>query len=315
VQSRTTTFRARSTVGQEQVQLSAAHPARAVRLRVPKDVAAHDHSYHEVCVVLSGKAVHETANYRATLRAGTAFIVPPGQVHAISGVTDNLTVINVYYLAEWLTADLALLWQHPGLVPLFLGVTLFRPVSIPQFAVPEPLFASITHELAELETENQNTAPSPVILRASLLKALANLTRAHAATGSDTASLFTLRQEIWQSLQFIDDRIAHNRAFHLPELADDIGVSPDHLTRLFKSATGRNPTQYFQHRRIHKACHLLLDPRLSITTIAHALGYADAPHLTRMFKKYRRLTPQEYRRMFTHPIANDSLPSLSKARD
>jgi len=292
------TLKARYTVGQEQVQLSAVHPARAVRLHVPRDVVPHDHSYHEVCLVLSGTAVHHTATYNAPLVGGTALVVPPGQVHAISQVSRDLHVINLYYLAEWLTADLALLWQHPGLVPLFLAGTLFKAVTVPQFQIPAGLVGPITRELDELAAENALARPSPVLLRATLLKALATLTQAQRQSASQPEAAFSQRPEIWHALQTIDILIAHNKPLHVPDLADQVHLSADHLTRLFKAATGSRPNQYFQQRRVHKACHLLLDPRLSITTIAHALGYADSPHLTRLFKKYRKLTPREYRRTF-----------------
>ena len=55
---------------------------------------------------------------------------------------------------------------------------------------------------------------------------------------------------------------------------------------------------YFQQRRVHLACQLLLDGRSSVTDVASELGYADTPHFCRMFKRYRGVTPREYRRVY-----------------
>jgi hypothetical protein len=117
-----------------------------------------------------------------------------------------LRVINLYYLAEWLTADLGLLWQQAGLVPLFLGGTLFRASGVAQFEVGE-LMGAVVRELDELAGEYERERPSPVMLRATLLKVLGMLTRAR---GAEDGAL-SLRAEIWQALEAIDRLIAHNR--------------------------------------------------------------------------------------------------------
>src|ERR1700733_11710875 len=100
-------LRAMYTVEQATVRLSAQRPVRAQRLIVEGDVRPHDHAYHEVCVVLagSGNALHRTATFTAPMLAGTVLVVPPGHVHAMDG-TGGFTVVNLYYLAEWLMADL-----------------------------------------------------------------------------------------------------------------------------------------------------------------------------------------------------------------
>src|SRR5690349_8083891 len=119
------TYKARFTIEQSNVQLSAGRPVRAQRMDVPEDVPPHDHAYHEICIVTSGRARHRTKNGRAPLSRGDMFVVPPGEVHAIERV-DGLAVINAYYLSEWLMEDLGLLWTEPGAVPLFLSTSLMR---------------------------------------------------------------------------------------------------------------------------------------------------------------------------------------------
>src|SRR4051812_16817466 len=136
------------TIRQNTVQLAADTPLRAQPLSVPRDVGPHDHDYYEICLVTGGNAVHRTEDYQSRVTRGALIVVPPGEVHAFSNV-HQLEVINIYYLSEWLLADLRRLWDEPALVPLFLAHSLFRfpRQRIPQFSVSRNEFSDATREL------------------------------------------------------------------------------------------------------------------------------------------------------------------------
>ncbi|GAA1853490.1 helix-turn-helix domain-containing protein [Microlunatus capsulatus] len=59
------------------------------------------------------------------------------------------------------------------------------------------------------------------------------------------------------------------------ELAALAGVSPAHLTRLFRAATGRTVVGYVRHRRGVRAEHLLRRTTLPVATIARSVGVPD----------------------------------------
>ena len=80
--------------------------------------------------------------------------------------------------------------------------------------------------------------------------------------------------------------------------ADAARISVDHFSAVFRASTGYGPTDYYQRRRVHRACQLLLNPVPSITEIATELGFSDAPHFCRVFKRYRTMTPTDYRRLY-----------------
>jgi AraC-like DNA-binding protein/mannose-6-phosphate isomerase-like protein (cupin superfamily) len=292
-------FRALWRVDQDFVQLSAGRPVRAQRLDVPVDVAAHDHAYHEVCLVLSGGAVHVTKSGEAPLSRGDVFVVPPGEVHAIEDPRD-LVVINAYYLAEWLMSDLGLLWTEPGAVPLFLSTSLIRAhiVSIVQLRLDEPAFARTRSELLEIEAEGAAAAPSPLLLRCCLQKAVSTISRAWIADDPSSATL-AFRPEVWAGMEAIERSVNLGLPFSVADCAGSTRLSVDHFSALFRASTGHGPTEYFQRRRVHRSCQLLLNPRPSVTEVAADLGFSDAPHFCRVFKRYKGMTPSDYRKIYS----------------
>ena len=292
------TFAALFTIEQSSVQLSAGRPVRAQSIDVVADVGPHDHAYHEICIVTAGTAVHRTRNGTVPLSRGDVFVVPPGEVHAIERV-DGLEVINAYYLSEWLMGDLGLLWTEPGAVTLFLSTTLMRTqiVETVQMRLDPAEFERVAAELTDIEAEGNRSAPSPLFLRCALEKAVATLARRWMQQDPTSATL-AFRPEVWAAMEAVE-RAANNGApYSVANSARTAGLSVDHFSALFRSSTGYGPTDYFQRRRVQRSCTLLLNPRPSITEIAAELGFSDAPHFCRLFKRYKAMTPSEYRALY-----------------
>lgn len=84
--------------------------------------------------------------------------------------------------------------------------------------------------------------------------------------------------------------------FSLTNVALEIGISQEHLSREFKKATGFTITEYIMIKRAEKAADLLVTTQLSIADIAYFVGYQDANYFVKIFKKKYDMTPSEYRR-------------------
>jgi AraC family transcriptional regulator len=99
----------------------------------------------------------------------------------------------------------------------------------------------------------------------------------------------------FQLSEVIDYMRAHlQRDISLTELAQAANVSPQHLVRLFKRATGFAPHQYLIHLRIQRAKELLMRGGMTISEIAALTGFADQSHLSRHFKRIVGCTPKAY---------------------
>ncbi|MBN2711921.1 MAG: helix-turn-helix transcriptional regulator, partial [Planctomycetes bacterium] len=79
------------------------------------------------------------------------------------------------------------------------------------------------------------------------------------------------------------------------QLAGWINCAPDYLSHLFSKETGLQLATYINQQRISFAKDLLGNPRLNITEVAWASGYADPGYFARIFKKLTGQTPMQYR--------------------
>lgn len=81
----------------------------------------------------------------------------------------------------------------------------------------------------------------------------------------------------------------------LESIAEDLHISPSHLSRTFKKALNESLTEYINKARIGKAKEYLKNSDTLTYEIAELVGYHDPTYFSSIFKKYTGVSPTEYR--------------------
>ena len=82
----------------------------------------------------------------------------------------------------------------------------------------------------------------------------------------------------------------------LPELAAELGVSPHHLSRIFRAAAGHTLSRHRMRLRVRAALERLAGGERSLARLAADLGFADQSHLCRVIRSETGHTPSALRR-------------------
>ncbi|MFJ8113597.1 helix-turn-helix domain-containing protein [Streptomyces sp. NPDC096132] len=93
------------------------------------------------------------------------------------------------------------------------------------------------------------------------------------------------------------DRHLSDPGLSAERVAEALGVSPRHLSRIFQHS-GVTPARHILDRRLARAREQLTDPvsrHLTIAAIAHHWGFASQAHFTRVFRDHFGHTPGEVR--------------------
>lgn len=166
----------------------------------------------------------------------------------------------------------------------------------PEFGLVDTHVVDLVHRL---QAQAAGREPLGAVYVQSLSLALASYVSARygvsapeRAVSPKTATLSTAQQS--QIKSFVERQIATN--FSLIDLADQVGYSPDHFSRLFKQTFEQSPHQYVLSRRVEWAMNLLKDDGMSIAEVALACGFSSQGHFTTVFKQRTGTTPGAYRR-------------------
>ncbi len=98
------------------------------------------------------------------------------------------------------------------------------------------------------------------------------------------------REKLVRAVEYIQDQL--NTDLTVSGIAQAVGMSPDHFTRLFKESTGQSPYRYVVEARVRKAKELLTTGKFTISEAAYHVGFVDQSHLTRHFKRIFGLPPK-----------------------
>jgi AraC family transcriptional regulator len=79
------------------------------------------------------------------------------------------------------------------------------------------------------------------------------------------------------------------------EIANLAGVHPVHLAREFRRHYGCTIGEYVRRLRVEFACRILSTSETSLSEIAHAAGFADQSHFTKVFRKQMGASPAQFR--------------------
>ena len=79
------------------------------------------------------------------------------------------------------------------------------------------------------------------------------------------------------------------------DYAQALAVTPTHLSRVARAATGVSAQRLIEARLMREARRNLAYTHLGVATIAYTLGYADPAYFTRAFTRDAGLSPRAFR--------------------
>ena len=97
--------------------------------------------------------------------------------------------------------------------------------------------------------------------------------------------------------EYIDNHYAEN--ISLNDVADQVQLSKNYVSAIFRKETGVNFLDYLTSKRIDEASKLLRKTNLSISDIAEKVGYTDVKYFSKMCKKNLGMNPSEYRKLYS----------------
>ncbi|MBW4579891.1 MAG: AraC family transcriptional regulator [Tildeniella nuda ZEHNDER 1965/U140] len=163
---------------------------------------------------------------------------------------------------------------------------------IPQFATPDPLIYQIGQALKSEITSN---GVGSRLFVDSLTTALSiHLLRSYSTWQQPLQEYRGLSQrKLQQAIDYINDHL--DQELSLAAIARELDMSQYYFARLFKQSMGISPYQYVLQQRIERAKVWLKSSALSMSAIAHRVGFADQSQFTVQFRKFTGITPRAYR--------------------
>lgn len=240
----------------------------------------HTHDTQEFHFFLGGSGRFENGNTTHTIAGGYLFLTPPGVVHQIHP-EDPEQPLSYYALLFDARGDddVSAILEDRGFLSSF-------PVRLA--TRQRLLFEDLKNKFAHPDAYRNNAARHQFASFVYDLYAAFVEGRRAAADGDEYSV------HLDRAIALFQRRIAE--PVRLPEIAVAIGITPEHLIRLFSDRFGVTPMQYFRRLRMETAGSMLINSRLSIKEISYELGFSNPFHFSRSFRAFSGASPREFRR-------------------
>lgn len=252
----------------------------------------HDHDFNELVIVTAGRATHHLGGQTYPVCAGDTYLLHSSDRHRFAD-RDRLELLNVMYDPGRLDLPVDELRSIPGFNVLFVLEPMYRRRHKFQSRLfLPPLALQATCRLAG-EVLDEVTRRGPgfrAAARVKLIELMIHLARQYDGTRS-TESGALLR--LGSLMGALED--GFDQPWTLAEMAEMASMSPSNLVRVFRRATGQTPMDYLIQLRLRRATRLLETSDLSVTQIAHQVGFNDSNYFSRQFSKCLGVPPRRHR--------------------
>lgn len=266
-----------------------------IQKRTEVETNYHCHDFIEIVIILKGRGHLLVDNREYAVEEGNIIVLNPGTYHRS---IPDLTAARPFTECYLAFTDVEFKNCPKNHFPLFHGYELIA--KLPD-DTKKRLFSLCDSIALELDSHE---AGRYFMLKSYLIQVLCILERFQLQTQADEQKREAAAGYEFKSInkKYVIEQITKYMEEHyqdkisLDQIAANMYLSSFYISKLFKSETGDTPINYLISLRMKKAKELLdKDPELSIKSVAVSVGYEDAYHFSKLFKKFYGISPLYYK--------------------
>ena len=250
----------------------------------------HIHDYYELEYIARGKGTHTVNGVIKEMAEGTLYLVTPRDIHRIE-VEEEMLIYSFFFDADLIPREISSLLSA---CQSFIGVRCTDKMK----ECAEYLSRHITDAFSKIssmgfygEEVRKSDIGGLFLCSGALLDILINNGAFEAPSEKESRSLAISMQN---ALRYI------NKNFRAPlslgSVADEVGYSKSHFSRVFAKYVGCNFIDYVKEKRLKSAALLLRTTEMNASDIAFSCGYGSVSQFIRDFKAFYSESPGDYRK-------------------
>lgn len=248
----------------------------------------HSHDFPEIGVILEGEGLYHLDDEYIPVRTGDVLIFNPGTRH--ESIIDDSETGRVEFFFGF--TDVKFCGMRPNHIELKDGGNVLHTKGKTQ--------RTIFRICEEMVKENQTRMPGRYfMLKSFLVQLLLSIVREQTGQvelAEGKAFDYAGKKDTAEKIaDYLEEHYAD--MISLDQIAENMYLSPFYISKIFKSEIGESPIHYLIRVRMEKAKAILESgSSLSIAEIAERVGYEDAYHFSKLFKKAYGVSPSKMRK-------------------
>ncbi|NLC67942.1 MAG: AraC family transcriptional regulator [Clostridiaceae bacterium] len=253
----------------------------------------HCHDFPSIVYFLQGEGTYNINGVFYKSRKGDLLIINPGVYHCrLMGPGQESMEFHAGFSNI----------RIKGLPPDFLVSENTSPIF--RFSRYEQEFL---RQCSEIIAEQEKDEPgSGLMLKSMLMRLIVIFLRELFMASSDFSSYeprnenYIFNLESYDRINVVNSIVSYinenyMKDISLEKISKNMYLSSAYISKIFKEEIGESPINYLIKMRLAKAMELLKQGNLPIRVVAKSVGYDDAYHFSKLFKKYYGSPPSKFK--------------------
>lgn len=254
-----------------------------------QEYRVHEWTFYQVVCCYQGKGWIQSEGKRYTLTPGVVLLTKPGFRHNYSNQDISCLISWICfegYLIERLCAD-------------YEATAVAKPFYIIQDPAHPNMHTELMSVFEQLDDPFALNRISTVLYRI-VLEYFMQLRLQEGVDGVGQPGRAPDRHEavILSAIAWMRQNI--HEPPEISALASDLGITRQHLSRLFQRRFGVSTKEYFTLLKLQQAeSDLVAFPHLPVSQVAAQIGYCNPSHFSRAFKQHTGVSPNDFRSAYS----------------
>ncbi len=251
----------------------------------------HWHEHFEFLYITKGEGIIECQRNKIEVKPGDVVVINSGELHSGCNTSSLLEYYCIIIDPAILQSSLSGICEVKYITPITQNLIMF------QNKISDN--SQISSCIANIIKENENkTVGYELSIKSLIYQALTILLRSYVKCTFSSRDYEKSKRELERLRLVLDYIEVHYREkIQLETLARMLNISSYHFCHLFKKLTNFTVTDYINCLRIEKAAELMNTNNMNITEIALEVGFNDINYFSRVFRKYKSMSPSDYKKL------------------
>lgn len=259
------------------------------KCKMLKNGIYHDHDHTELSFILSGKGKYLVDGKEYDVESGDLVICNPGVMH--THIVTNPKEPTIEFIAGF--TDFHFKNMAPNSIDIGNGNCVLKTTA----ELKQKLMMHCYSIIAENESCNIGKY---IMIKTNLMQMLLLVMREIVSKDDYEQTKchfesYNKNYAVKKVINYLNENF--DKKISLEQIAHNMYLSPVYISKIFKEETGESPINYLIKIRLEKAQDILIkEKNSSIKAVANKVGYDDAYHFSKLFKKYYGVSPLHYRK-------------------
>lgn len=245
--------------------------------------AKHSHSFYELHLCLSGCAKFEDKEHNPLIiNPGQFILMPPKQSHKLCEVSEDFSKLVFGFTLKLKDSD-----EYNFLKSSFANIPMMVfTASKTMLEIPQKI-------LDDIAMHNKGFKLMITEFLTTLIIEIARIIDTYVNPVGTRIEYKNKDKRLDQLILYMRDNL--NRNLTVGDFAAQSNMSSKQLNRIMLENYNMSVSDFFKKEKIEKAKDLLVHTELSMSQIAHELGFGDEFSMSKTFKRIEGMTPAKYR--------------------